>query len=102
MRRLAQAFGQVAYIDKMAASHHAGVSDDVFQLPNVTRPIVAIQQGLRSASNSANILAVLRGAAFHEFSQQQGKVLSPVRQDGKAKLHCSYAVIEILAELSCL
>src|ERR1700676_410094 len=71
---------QIAHINYIRFSHHAGMFDDVLQLSNIAWPGIPREHGLRASRETGHSLVVLSGKSFQEMALEQWQILGPFRE----------------------
>src|ERR1022692_3815467 len=94
----AQPLGKIIDINELAICHHACISDDIFQLTDVSGPGIGCHFSLRPSRQTRDRLFVLRGETRHEMSLQKRQVFAPIGQRRQEDLHYRQAIVEVFAE----
>src|SRR5208337_16864 len=78
----AKRIGQEVHVDALLGRKNHGAFDDVFEFPDISRPVVIHEQLHRRRSELAQRFGILLAKAFQEMDQQEWNVLPAVAKRG--------------------
>ena len=91
--------GEVGHIDQPVVAQDEPVLDDVFQLPDVPRKVVAHEDLHHRGRDSGDLLPPLRAETPDEMLDQKGDVLAPVPERGEGQTDDRQAEVQVVPEL---
>jgi hypothetical protein len=89
----------VGHIDQPAVAQDESVLDDVLQLPDVPRKVVAHEDLHHRGCDSGDLLPPLRAETPDEMLDQKGDVLAPVPERGEGQTDDRQAEVQVVPEL---
>src|SRR5712692_4015217 len=97
-RRLLKVFGEVIHVNEFVYGGEARAGNHVFQLAHIAWPSVLEQDGLRTARQPLNLLAVGLVVLLEKILDELGEIIQALVQTGNANLNGAQTVEEILTK----
>ena len=88
---------QIRHVDRLAL-HHDGVTNDVLQFPDITRPGMLGKPDLRDRRHVVHRFSILRGEAFEEVTLEQYQIVFPLRQSRYPDLYHREPIKKVFTE----